>query len=162
MGVRNMAIVCVLLDCGIRNTELCHLEPDDVSLKTGQVRIQEGKGGKPRVVLIGKRAKDALWRWMMIKPEDAPTLFCTARGKLMSRTSMQRIVSRIGERAGVRAYPHRLRHTFALQYLKLGGDAFSLQYILGHEDMSTVREYVKVAARDIEDLYRSPLDALEV
>ena len=43
---------------------------------------------------------------------------------------------------------------------RLSPDFFS-QYILGHEDMSTVREYVKVAARDIEDLYRSPLDALE-
>jgi integrase/recombinase XerD len=133
-----------------------------VSLKTGQVRIQEGKGSKPRVVLIGKRAKEALWRWMMVRPENATTLFCTNTGKAMPRTSVRRIVSKIGKQAGVRAYPHRLRHTFALQYLKLGGDPFSLQYILGHEDMTTVREYVKVAARDVKDLYRSPLDALEV
>jgi site-specific recombinase XerD len=61
-----------------------------------------------------------------------------------------------------RAAAMSLRHTFALQYLKLGGDPFSLQYILGHEDMTAVREYVKVAARDVKDLYRSPLDALEV
>ena len=67
----------------------------------------------------------------------------------------------VRKRAGVRAYPHRLRHTFALQYLKLGGDPFSLQYILGHEDMTTVREYVKVAATDVAEMYRSPLDNLE-
>jgi integrase/recombinase XerD len=70
-------------------------------------------------------------------------------------------MARIGKQAGFCAYPHRLRHTFALQYLKLGGDPFSLQYILGHEDMTTVREYVKVAARGVKDLYCSPLDARE-
>ena len=81
-------------------------------------------------------------------------------GHKFGRTVLRRIVSIIGEKVGVRAYPHRLRHTFALQYLKLGGDAFSLQYLLGHEDIATVREYVKIAACDVRDMYRSPLDAL--
>jgi site-specific recombinase XerD len=57
-------------------------------------------------------------------------------------------------------YAARLRHTFALQYLKLGGDPYSLQYLLGHEDMATVREYVKIAAQDVKEMYKSPLDAL--
>jgi site-specific recombinase XerD len=69
-------------------------------------------------------------------------------------------VSDIGKQLGVRIYPHKFRHTFALQYLKLGGDPYSLQYLLGHEDMTVTREYVKIAARDVTDLYKSPLDAL--
>jgi site-specific recombinase XerD len=160
MGTRNYAILCVLLDRGIRNTELCNLKLEDVSLKTGQIRVQEGKGTKPRTVIIGKLVKEALWRWMTARPESAEHLFCTRTGKKLGRVLLRVTVSKIGDRAGVRCYRHRLRHTFALQYLKLGGDPFSLQYLLGHEDITTVREYVKVAARDARDMYRSPLDAL--
>lgn len=160
MGVRNYAILCTLLDSGMRNSELCNLYVDDLDLKTGQVKIREGKGSKPRVVLVGKRAKEALWRWLMRKP-DATTLFCTEQGTPLKGRVLARIIAQLGKRCGVRCYPHRLRHTFALEYLKLGGDPYSLQYLLGHEDMTTVREYVKIAATDVADLYRSPLDALQ-
>ena len=160
MGVRDYAIICLLLDSGIRNTELRNLRPEDISMKTGQVKIREGKGSKPRTVFIGKRAKTALWRWMMVKP-DTEWLFCSEREKKLGRTVLRRLVSIIGKRVGIRAYPHRFRHTFALQYLKLRGDPYSLQYLLGHEDMTVTRKYVKIAAKDVEDLYHSPLDALE-
>jgi site-specific recombinase XerD len=73
---------------------------------------------------------------------------------------MRIIVRNIGQRVGIKVYPHRPRHTFALMFLKGGGDPYTLQYLLGHEDMTTVREYVKIAARDAKDMYRSPLDAL--
>jgi site-specific recombinase XerD len=59
-GTRNYAIVCFLYDSGIRNAELCNLLPDDVSIKTGQVRVRHGKGDKQRTILIGKLAKQAL------------------------------------------------------------------------------------------------------
>lgn len=162
MGIRNYALCCFLLDSGIRNTELRNLLVEDVSLKTGQVKIREGKGSKPRTVIIGKRAKEALWKWLMIRPETATHLFCTMAGVSLDRIRLRVIISKIGRRASVRAYPHRFRHTFALQYLKLSGDPYSLQYLLGHEDMSTVREYVKIAAQDASDMYRSPLDALKL
>jgi site-specific recombinase XerD len=160
-GARNYAILCVLLDSGIRNTELCNLTVDDVSLKTGQIKVTEGKGAKVRTVIIGKRAKEALWRWMMQRPASSDYLFCTEQGRQLHRVRLRVIVANIGKRVGIHVYPHRLRHTFALQYLKLGGDPYSLQYLLGHEDMTTVREYVKIAAADVLDMYRSPLDALE-
>jgi site-specific recombinase XerD len=60
MGMRNYALVCVLLDSGMRNRELCALHPEDVSLKTGQIKIHKAKGGKARTVLVGKLAKEAL------------------------------------------------------------------------------------------------------
>jgi site-specific recombinase XerC len=159
-GVRNYAIICTLLDSGIRNSELRNLRPDDLSLKTGQIKIQDGKGSKGRTVVIGKRAKKALWRWMMQRPEEAEYLFCTEDGNKLRRVYLRVLVGAIGKRVGVHVNPHKLRHTFALMYLKMRGDPFSLQYLLGHEDMTTVREYVKVAATDVADMYRSPLDAL--
>jgi site-specific recombinase XerD len=112
-------------------------------------------------VVIGQRAKEALWRWMMQRPEEAEYLFCTEEGRKLGRVRLRVIVYNIGKNVGVHCYPHRLRHTFALQYLKLRGDPYSLQHLLGHEDMTTVRVYVKVAAADVVEMYRSPLDALK-
>jgi integrase/recombinase XerD len=97
---------------------------------------------------------------MMARPAEAKYLFCTSNGKKIGPTVLTRIVRIIGERTGIRAYPHRFRHTFALQYLKLGGDPYSLQALMGHEDFETVKEYVKLAAKDVREMYRSPLDAL--
>jgi integrase/recombinase XerD len=71
-----------------------------------------------------------------------------------------RLIARIGRRTGVHSYPHRFRHAFSMEYLQLGGDPYSLQFLLGHEDMATVKEYVKIAAANVRDLYKSPLDAL--
>lgn len=70
LGVRNYAIICMLLDSGIRNGELCRLEPEDISFKTGQVKIREGKGRKPRIVLIG-----GLWT-AFAESMASNTVFC--------------------------------------------------------------------------------------
>ena len=120
-----------------------------------------GKGGKVRTVMVGKRTKEALWRWMVTQPEEIPWLFCTENGRQFERQVMTRLVARIGQRAGLEhVYPHRLRHTFALLYLKNRGDPYSLQYLLGHEDMTVTREYVRVLAQDAREMYKSPLDWL--
>jgi hypothetical protein len=65
------------------------------------------------------------------------------------------IVRRLGERINIRACTHRLRRTLALMFLKNGGDPYTLQYLLGHEDMTTVREYVKIAAHDAKEAAES-------
>jgi site-specific recombinase XerC len=108
-SVRDRALVCMLLDSGIRNSELRHLTVEDITLKTGEVKIRQGKGGKDRTVLIGKRAKEALWRWMMQRPEEAKYLFCTVQGKSLSRARLAVIVRRFGECISARACSHRLR-----------------------------------------------------
>jgi site-specific recombinase XerD len=159
MGVRDHSIVCTLLDTGLRAVELVRLKPEDVSIKTGQVKVYHGKGGKSRTTIMGKRSKEALWRWMTICPES-PYLYCTSTGRRMLESHLYLTIKRIGDKVSIRAYPHRFRHTFATQYLKLGGDPYSLQYLLGHEDMTITKMYVKLAAQDVKDLYRSPLDAL--
>jgi site-specific recombinase XerD len=97
----------------------------------------------------------------MVRPDDAKYLFCTEQGRPLNRTRLRVIIAHIGRRAGFQCYPHRVRHTFALLYLKLKGDPYSLQYLLGHEDMTMTRRYVKIAARDPSDMYRSPLDSLQ-
>jgi integrase/recombinase XerD len=97
---------------------------------------------------------------MVKRPDDSPWLFCTNRGEQMPKLRMHRIVAGIGKRIGIKAYPHRLRHTFATWYTKEGGDPYSLQYRIGHEDMTVTRMYVKMAARDVTGTYRSLLDGM--
>jgi integrase/recombinase XerD len=75
---------------------------------------------------IGNKAKEALWRWMIKRPDDCPWLFCTNRGEQMKKLRMHRIVAGIGKKIGIKAYPHRLRHTFATWYIKEGGDPLCL------------------------------------
>jgi integrase/recombinase XerD len=92
---------------------------------------------------------------------EAKVLSCTEQGREIRRDRMAVIVRHIGQRVGIRGvYPHRLRHTFALQYIKMGGDPYTLQYLLGHEDMTVTRMYVKMAARDVTTTYHSLLDGM--
>jgi site-specific recombinase XerD len=161
-AVRDYALVCMLLDTGIRASELCALTPENIDLSTGRIKVIDGKGGKDRTLMLGKRCKNALWRYQMQRPETwVPNLFVSERGAILHRTVLGRQIRIIGERAKVMpCYPHRFRHTFAVMYLKAGGDAYSLQYLLGHSDMAVTRQYVKLAAIDVSEMYRSPLDRL--
>lgn len=160
-GIRNRAIVSLLLDSGIRSGELCGLKRTDFNLRIGQF-VVTGKGGKVRSVMVGKRTRDTIWRYLATRtPDDSPWLFLTEHSRPFSKDVLHRLVANMGREAGIeRLYPHRLRHTFAVLYLRGGGDAFSLQAILGHESLVVTRMYVKLAAADIERTYRSPLDAL--
>lgn len=121
-GIRNYAILCMFLDSGIRNSEQCTLRVEDVSIKTGTIKIREGKGDKDRTVLIGRKAKDALCRWLIQWPEGANYLFCIELGGEIDRPRICVIMRHIGQRVGIRVYPHRLRHTVALHYIKEGGE----------------------------------------
>lgn len=158
---RDTAIVSLLIDTGLRVSELCAAPVNALDLDSGQLRVV-GKGGLQRTLIVGKRTKSALWRWLMVRPQcDAPNLFVSRNGKPLARTILGRHIRHIGERAGVTpCYPHLFRHTFAVMYLRAGGDAYSLQYLLGHSDMTVTRMYVSIAAVDVGELYKSPLDRL--
>ena len=68
----------------------------------------------------------------------------------LSRYGLGRLIGRLGQRSGVRdAYPHRFRHTFAINFLRNGGNIYVLQEILGHSTLEMVRRYVKLAERDL-------------
>ena len=158
---RDSAIVSLLIDTGLRASELCAAPVNALDLDSGQLRVV-GKGGTQRTLIIGKRTKSALWRWLMVRPQClAPNLFVSQNGKPLARTILGRHIRHIGERAGVSpCYPHLFRHTFAIMYLRAGGDAYSLQYLLGHSDMTVTRMYVSIAAVDVGEMYKSPLDRL--
>jgi integrase/recombinase XerD len=158
--IRNQCILLVLLDTGVRASELCSLRVSDVDLKTGKVFVQ-GKGSKERYCYLGSVTRRSLWRYLAERGDNDGRLFITWEGRPLQRHWLRELVSDIGKRAGVsNVYPHRFRHTFAVQFLRNGGDIFTLQILLGHSSLKMVRHYASLAAIDAERAHRkaSPAD----
>ena len=159
--MRDQSIILVLLDTGIRSSELCGLRVSDVDFETGKVFVT-GKGSKERHCYLGTTTRRSLWRYLVAResqPEEP--LFTTQSDRPFTRSWLRRVVSNVGKRAGVaNAYPHRFRHTFAVQFLRNGGDIFTLQMLLGHSSLTMVRHYARLAAIDAEQAHNraSPAD----
>ena len=157
-SLRDRALMLVLLDTGIRASELTALKMRDYEPKRGQLIIHHGKGDKKRVVFLGTAAKQGLWRYLATRPGaklDDP-IFVTREGAPMQRTGLRLLIFRIGTRAGVpEAGVHRFRHTFAINFLRNGGNLLALQDLLGHERLDTVRIYARQAEMDLERQQKS-------
>lgn len=161
--LRDRAIVFVLLDSGMRASELCDLRIGDYDRERGRLHIAHGKMDKERSVIIGTRAQRAVWRYLATREgaRDADPLFVTSRGGRMNRNTLTQMLGRIGSRAGVQhTHAHRFRHTFAITFLRNGGDLLTLQVLLGHESLAMVRNYVRLAQADIDRAAQhSPADS---
>lgn len=162
---RDRAIVLMLLDTGVRAQELCDLVIGDVDVKTGAVQVRHGKGDKGRTVYLGVTARAALWGYLSRRDgerrNDDP-LFETSRGQALDRAALRKMLLAAGQRAEVAesVYPHRFRHTFAVNYLRNGGDVYTLQRLLGHTTMEMVKRYLALAQADVAEAHRraSPVD----
>ena len=166
---RDQAIVLTLLDTGLRATELCSLTVGDLDLKTGKVNVRHGvgggaKGGKGRITYMGKVTRKTVWRYLASREDGndlkAP-LFISSADRPFNRNSLRILIRRLGERVDIaHVHPHKFRHTFAITYLRSGGDVFTLQSLLGHGSLDMVRHYAQIAEVDVENAHRkaSPVD----
>lgn len=168
-GLRNYAFFLLLLDTGIRLSEMLNLKVSDIDLAEGIFKVM-GKGSKEREIPLGVTARRALIRYIEmgrprpLNPND-DTLFLTMDGSPITQSSVACVLKRIANRVHIKhLYPHLLRHTFAVRYLINGGDAFSLQKILGHESLDMTRRYVELANTDVKKKHQqfSPVDNLNL
>lgn len=157
---RDKALVLLLLDTGLRVSEACRLIVNDVNLETGEVQVKpygSGQKTKPRTVFLGKSARRSVWHYLSGKDDlrQGESLF------FLEPNSIRSLCRRLGERAGVNdVYPNRFRHTFAIQFLRNGGDVFTLQRLLGHSTLEMVQHYLRLAHADVGEAHRraSPAD----
>lgn len=165
MVIRDKALILVLLDTGLRSGECARLRIRDVNLENGEVYIlpHHVRKTRPRTVFLGKSARRAVWKYLTTRDDTKPDdpVFVTAQGRPMCQESIKSVLYSISRHAGVQnVHPHRFRHTFAIQFLRNGGDVFTLQRLLGHATLEMVRHYLALADSDSAEAHRksSPVD----
>lgn len=148
-GCRDRALLEVIYSSGLRVSELIALDWDDLDMDLELVRVR-GKGGKERLVPIGKRALAAVQDYRERIPQlcrgrttDARAVFLNRRGQRLTTRSVGRIVDHCILAAGIatKASPHALRHSFATHLLNAGADLRAIQELLGHASLSTTQKY---------------------
>jgi integrase/recombinase XerD len=158
--LRDRALVELLYGAGLRVSETVGLEKGGVDLDERLVR-SIGKGGKERIVPLGRSAADALRRYLgrgrpFLDRQHRPELFLNARGGPLTRAGAFLILRRLAEKAGLepsRIHPHLLRHSFATHLLEGGADLRSVQEMLGHADLATTELYTHVTDRRRREAY---------
>lgn len=167
VGQRNYCMLLLMMDTGVRENEVITAKHENLDLQRGSLKVF-GKGAKERAVPFGMRLRRELHRYHLhltrVLP-DATHLFPSRFGTPLLPTTISHIIAKLGKKAnikGVRLSAHTFRHTFAKQYILAGGDAFSLQQILGHTTLEMVRNYVNLYSDEVrkQHLRFSPGDRL--
>jgi len=164
-GKRDVAILSVLLDTGLRASELCDLRLHDLDLLQRTLEVMHGKGGKSRQAPIGQRTVKALWDYLKAEHrEPTDPVFRTQRGDALDRNSLRLLMDRLQRTTGIHTYAHRFRHTAAVFMLRNGASAYHVMRFLGHTTLSTTQRYAKLAENDVLEVHRttSPLDNLRL
>jgi site-specific recombinase XerD len=162
--LRDHAMLCVLLDCGVRAAELTNLTTGDLVMDQRMLLVRSGKGRKDRVIPFSYPTAKALTRYLMKRPEQSEVLFPSEKGGKLLPNSVKQMVKRIAKRANVEgATVHRFRRTFATFYLRNGGDLMTLKTLMGHADLSTTSVYLHITNEDLQRNHSkaSPLSNLK-
>lgn len=156
MGARDRAILELLYSSGLRVSELCGLELSDLDDTFIKVR---GKGGKERLVPIGKKALEAVdfYITQFRGDIDHKKLFLNLGGKPLSRFEVWKNIKRYAREVGIkkRVSPHTLRHSFATHLLEEGADLRIIQELMGHAHISSTDRYTHVMGQQLRDSFAS-------
>lgn len=155
---RDQAILELFYSSGLRLSELTGLDLAQLDLAAGLVQVL-GKGGKSRVLPVGRKAREALQAWLRLRGIGGPlddAVFITRQGKRLSPRAIQMRVKTAGERElGQHLHPHMLRHSFASHLLESSQDLRAVQEMLGHADISTTQIYTHLDFQHLAAVYDS-------
>ena len=160
--LRDRALLELLYGTGARISEAVGLDVDDLDRESGALRLL-GKGGKERVVPVGRYAPDAVDAYLVrgragawpSRGSGVPALFLNSRGGRLSRQSAWTVLRAAAERAGSAGdvSPHTLRHSFATHLLDGGADVRVVQELLGHASVTTTQIYTLVTVDRLREVY---------
>ncbi len=155
-------LIRLLLDTGLRVSEVCDLDIYDVDISARNLRVRGGKGDKDRTVLFTVKCAQEIVEWINqhrpkpTNPSDPAALLLNSRGARIHPRGVQRTMDRLARRASIdtrRLTPHVLRHTFATGLLRRGADIVSIQRLLGHADLTTTRVYLDITDTALREIY---------
>jgi integrase/recombinase XerD len=162
-GFRDRAILELLYSTAMRRQELMDLKVPDVDLSQGYVRIERGKGGKGRVVPLGRVAGDWVRRYLLaIRPElvrgkpDPGWLFVTKAGGKLDGEAVRQTVLKAARAAGIekKVSPHALRRACATEMIRRSANPWHVKELLGHEDFRSLDVYAKLTILDLKAAHR--------
>jgi len=158
LEVRDICMFELMYSSGLRLAELASLDLDTVDLRSGEVRVM-GKGGKERLLPVGRKAIAAIQAWLPYRAalanDGEAALFVSQRGERLSHRSIQARLSRWGISRGAdqKLHPHLLRHSFASHMLESSGDLRAVQELLGHADIATTQVYTHLDFQHLARVY---------
>lgn len=161
-GIRDIAMLELLYGSGMRISECINLDLSDVHLTMGFVRVF-GKGGKERIVPLGKSALKACDTYLQIardrlqgKYPKTDAFFINQRGKRLTRQGCWKLLKEHAEKANIKKEitPHTLRHSFATHLIENGADLRAVQEMLGHADISTTQIYTHISKTRLSEVYK--------
>ncbi len=171
LALRNVALVQLMLQAGLRVGEVTALTHADLTLKTrsGSVRVRDGKGRKAREVPLNTTVRRAVQDYLATQLETSAgtPIFRSKRGTSLAVRSVQAVVARLAQQAGIARISvsaQTLRHTFARHYLQQHpGKLRELADLLGHESLDTTAVYTKPSQDELAaDVERSPLNVFSL
>jgi integrase/recombinase XerC len=157
-ALRDKAMFELFYSSGLRLAELVNLDPSQVDINNGEVRVT-GKGSKTRIVPLGQHASAALHAWLAVRDQlarpDETALFVGARGQRISPRVVQQRMKQWGVKQGIthNVHPHLLRHSFATHVLQSSGDLRAVQEMLGHASISTTQVYTHLDFQYLSKIY---------
>ncbi|MCF7889765.1 tyrosine-type recombinase/integrase [Candidatus Bipolaricaulota bacterium] len=168
-GIRNRTIILLMLDVGLRSEEVRTAKLEDLNLDDNSLKVN-GKGAKDRRVFFGELPSEWLGYWTEVRNDieaeiNTKTIFIDLNGHQIKKRNLSRIIDRLQKRAGLedtKVSPHVLRHTAATMAVKNGLDVYSLQQMMGHEQLKTSMRYVHMSGRRLKEATKktSPMDHL--
>jgi len=165
-GMRDLAIIDLLLASGLRVSELSKLNREDIDSDTREFTVR-GKGNKDRLVFVTKNCMNTISNYLSARSDNLQPLFIQySRFSEASRDgdyrrltprSIQRLLAKYGKHAGIKTNvsPHKLRHTYATRLLTNGADIRSVQMLLGHSDISTTQIYTHLTDKELRSAYEA-------
>lgn len=161
-GARNYAIILLMLNCGLRVSEVVKLSRDAIDMtnsKTrGRIIIRDGKGGNDRILWLSESDLDAMLKWRNMAPVKSKYFFSTIKGSQGNQLTA-RYIREMVRIAGLKSigrhvYPHLLRHTFATDIYRSNGIRIC-QETLGHKDIRTTMIYSHISGEEIRGAMRT-------
>lgn len=166
-GLRDFALILLTLDTGIRPKEAFTLLPDDFNVRASElyVRAENAKTRISRTLNLSPQTAKAISELIVNRPKEwkkTTPIFCTNEGGSLTRHTWGDRMEMYSKKLGVKIIPYDLRHSYAIGFLRGGGNALALQRSLGHTDLTMTKRYVNLAESDMKEQHAmaSPLNRL--